>query len=824
MISDTEFPFDYIVINSAPYKRWIQRISRINRARREAASPEAWVDVEVPGKELPQSLPVRTTSLTKQPYASSSREQHSRHDSANFQGFYVAPYKNLEEPEVISSDADSVSSLSFPQDTPYEEGVYSGYQMGLGTIVEMLTYRRTVRISPLADKLGELSQVPFNDLVEWPHLIFDQEKIMEKYYTDADLSYVDESDDDDDFDDFAAGLVGGLVKKAAEHARNGSLAGSVASLQNALSRADESTWSQELKVSRMHILVLLAITYGRHDCFDDFDETLQKMSPGNERILYSLQRLVITKLVINAIQSQHEMEAERALRIAVKRIEQLQHHQDPLLNKEHISLELAYCCFVQKKFEEVESILQETPSKDCFRRESLMAVVRYSQQKLDESETLLRKSIKFRRKVLASGSKMYEDEHVRSCIRILASIYRSRGEPEVADSCLDLIKPSGRRTESMSQLPCPVIAEDLSPVELASPFHDVGRRSSQGTQPTILNNHDAEVWALAFSPDGTLLATGARKGSLMLIDCQTKQLRHKLQGHGSAVRSVAFSPDSRFVASGSYDCSIRVWLTGSGAAYRTLRGHRSEIMAVAISANGKLLASGSLDAKVQLWDLASGNLVNTLTGHDDVVLSLAFSPNGRVLASGSSDRTVRIWDLHTNGLRFELQGHPTRIWAVQFTPDSVWLLSASRDGEVKSWSSAGALCSTLRGQFDVDKLNLAFSPDGRLVAASSAALNDRNVTIRDATNGQVRCVLQRSSEMDAVGSIAISPDGRFVAVGSDDGTVELWNLYAQGFVEGHDQLQTPMPLPLSPSRPSSILARWNHADESVDGWGSHFSQ
>ena len=206
----------------------------------------------------------------------------------------------------------------------------------------------------------------------------------------------------------------------------------------------------------------------------------------------------------------------------------------------------------------------------------------------------------------------------------------------------------------------------------------------------MLTEHKKAVNAVAFSPDGQLLASCSggvwrSDDTVRLWRVENGELLHALKGHKSVVTSVAFSPSGELLASGSGDGTVRLWRVQNGELLHILDGHRGSVESVAFSPGGELLASGSGDRMVRLWRVQNGEYLYTLEGHGGWVESVAFSPGGELLASGSGDRMVRLWRVEGGELLRTLEGHTNVVASVAFSPGGELLASGSEDKTVRLW-------------------------------------------------------------------------------------------------------------------------------------------
>ena len=205
---------------------------------------------------------------------------------------------------------------------------------------------------------------------------------------------------------------------------------------------------------------------------------------------------------------------------------------------------------------------------------------------------------------------------------------------------------------------------------------------------------------------------------------------------------------------------------------KDLSGHSDYVVAVSFSPDGKRLASGSYDSTIILWETASGNLIRKFEPGVGKVYAVAFSPDGKVLASSHTDGDIKLWDVESGRLLQSLKADTYAVYLLAFTPDGA-LLAGQSAFTINLWEVAtGKVARSLKGiSTPISFSAMAMSPGGKQIVSGD---NDGSVRIWDVAEG--RQLQELEAHITPVRAVAFSPDGEMLASASGDKTVKLWSL------------------------------------------------
>jgi len=227
------------------------------------------------------------------------------------------------------------------------------------------------------------------------------------------------------------------------------------------------------------------------------------------------------------------------------------------------------------------------------------------------------------------------------------------------------------------------------------------------------------IFGLAFSKDGRL-ASGNVDNTVKFWDPATGKAGAVLRGHQQSVDRIAFSPDGTLLASVSHDGTNRLWDVAANKVLFTFDALTDRLFPTTMFLeNGKILACGSANGKLRFWDVKSGKEVRAPLAHEGLS-SWAATPDGAIIATAGFNHQVALHDAATGNLIRSWVAHPTGIWAIAVSPDGRLLASAGEDGMVKLWDvRTGKLVDALRGHTE-SVYSISFHPSGKLLASGSS--------------------------------------------------------------------------------------------------------
>ncbi len=295
------------------------------------------------------------------------------------------------------------------------------------------------------------------------------------------------------------------------------------------------------------------------------------------------------------------------------------------------------------------------------------------------------------------------------------------------------------------------------------------------------------VRALAIHPDQSLVASG-RGNQIHLYDGKTGDFKKTLvdpelklpdgkpanSAHISLVESMAFSPDGKTLATGSFQ-EVTLWDMEKGMPRVRLSGFADRVVALAYSPDGKMLATGggaaTEDGEIKFFDGAGKLLGEVKNGHSDTVFGVAFSPDGKLLAAGAADKFVKVFEVPTGKFVKSFEGHTNHVLDVGWTADGKRIVSCGADGDkmVKIWDFEKGVKVRDLTTGKLQATRLIFIPKSPNFLTCSG---DGAAKIWTADGGQGK---DFPGAKDYLYAVAVSPDGKLVAHGGEEGIARLYN-------------------------------------------------
>lgn len=352
------------------------------------------------------------------------------------------------------------------------------------------------------------------------------------------------------------------------------------------------------------------------------------------------------------------------------------------------------------------------------------------------------------------------------------------------------------------------------------------------------------------SPDGSLIVcpSSDRSSRFLILDTRSGKILRTFKGHKNAIQFLGFSPDGSMIASGATDNTLKLWNPASGKLIRTFSGHNHDVLCAAFLADSSKILSASVDLSMKLWDCrratipaaehaaslavearnseidrvngyvepvltiapeihgykfgiedsafspdgkttiscglepvkihnaSTGALLLKYTGHpqDDEAFSCVFSPDGQKALSCGRDQTLKLWDAHTGKTLRTFVGHSSYVPDAAFSPNGSRIVSVSWDKSAKVWDAVSGKELLKIGGYNANLEGCAYLPDGKSFLVTSGTSGDKTVRFYYADDGALLRNLVAGYEVTA---FAISPDGGRLFTGSAyDAEQTLWDL------------------------------------------------
>ncbi len=297
-----------------------------------------------------------------------------------------------------------------------------------------------------------------------------------------------------------------------------------------------------------------------------------------------------------------------------------------------------------------------------------------------------------------------------------------------------------------------------------------------------VGGHEGSIFDVAWSPANDCFATAGYDHCVKIWDAKDGKEQRKLAiPAGVAARSVAFAPRGPLLAAGSARGEVVVWSRDDWKERRILRGHVNWVHAVAFAPNGRWLASGGSDMLLKIWDAGTGEEIRTFRGHSSSVVDAAWHPKQPMVFSASVDQSIRAWNAADDPEQLSIRSLGGNLSGFHLLPDGKNIAVAGHKAFIGIWDTTRAVTIRSMNARDVPLgyvWGSSLSPDGSTLAYSRCLENDdaKGAVFAWSFANQEPRNLDLPGLYPGVRGVAYSGDGKLLATGHRDGTVQIHDL------------------------------------------------
>jgi WD40 repeat protein len=286
-----------------------------------------------------------------------------------------------------------------------------------------------------------------------------------------------------------------------------------------------------------------------------------------------------------------------------------------------------------------------------------------------------------------------------------------------------------------------------------------------------LEDHYLYVFYVSFSPDERLIASGSADKTVIINDCSSWKVVNIMKENYYDLWGipVKFSPDGNYIVYGSYE-TLKIVSVRNFKEITNAYAHKKGIQSLDISPNGQYIISAGVDGQLRVWGVPDLKPITNVLGHDKEVWSTCISADGKFAVSGGEDGFLKVWKFPSLELQSAVKYHKKSIEYVSISPLQKYILCASADSTISiwKWGEYQAPYRVLTGHKGSVPVAI-FSSNENLIFSGG---QDDCIDIFDIEKGTM--IYNLKAHNGDILTLCLSPDGKFLASGSRDRTVKVW--------------------------------------------------